>query len=133
MQEIIEFSEKILDDHLGLKYAFTSSNYNENTNKPSPFGYYTLILTKKKSLTVKNKNIIWFENSVMGRNLLKVNLEFMKNIKICAMTAHLESTAEFSKQRVAQLKRCFEEMLEQDNDSIVFFGGDLNLRDSEVF
>lgn len=76
--------------------------------------------------------MIWFENSKMGRNLLKVNLNYLKDVRICAMTTHLESTAEFSKQRIDQLKRCLEEMIEQDNDSVVFFGGDLNLRDSEV-
>jgi hypothetical protein len=49
------------------------------------------------------------------------------------MTAHLESLKECSEKRMDQLKYCFKSMLEQDENSFVFFGGDLNLRDSEVF
>lgn len=48
------------------------------------------------------------------------------------MTSHLESTADFSKQRTQQLKQCLEEMSKVEPDCVVFFGGDLNLRDSEL-
>ena len=126
-------TEAILSLKLSKLYTFSSGSFSESSSNHSTFGYYTLILTNKKTCEVKSKNLIWFNNSAMGRNLLQVKLVYKENIKICVMTAHLESTAEFSKQRVDQLKRCFEEMKEQDNDCLVFFGGDLNLRDSEVF
>jgi len=35
-------------------------------------------------------------------------------------------------QRIEQLKQCFNHMLEQNDDVLVFFGGDLPLRDTEV-
>ncbi len=48
------------------------------------------------------------------------------------MTAHLESTKDYAIQRIAQLKKCFAHLQEQDEKSVCFFGGDLNIRDSEV-
>lgn len=68
----------------------------------------------------------------MGRNMLELKLTYQKNIKICAITSHLESTTDFSKQRVEQLRKCFQKIISQDKDMIVLFGGDLNLRDSEL-
>ena len=140
-QEVVDESEVLLRDELKKIYEFCSGDINEN---PSASGvninkqssqmkdYYTMILFRKKNFTLRDKNLIEFKNSGMGRNLLVVKLNYKKKVDICVMTSHLESTAEYSKQRVDQLKRCFKEMLEQDVDDIVFFGGDLNLRDSEV-
>jgi endonuclease/exonuclease/phosphatase family metal-dependent hydrolase len=132
LQEVVDETEFILNEKLGKLYNFTSGSFSESSNRRDPIGYFTMILSRKKSCDIKSKNLIWFNNSAMGRNLLQVKLNFRDNIKICAMTAHLESTTEFSKQRVEQLKRCFDEISEQDNECLVFFGGDLNLRDSEV-
>ena len=49
------------------------------------------------------------------------------------MTSHLESTASHFTERQRQLKLAFELMNKCPQDQTVIFGGDLNLRDKEVW
>ena len=49
------------------------------------------------------------------------------------MTSHLESTASHFAERQRQLKLAFELMTKCPPDQTVIFGGDLNLRDKEVW
>lgn len=49
------------------------------------------------------------------------------------MTSHLESTKDFGDERKRQLKQCFEAVKAESASQNVIFGGDLNLRDKEVF
>jgi endonuclease/exonuclease/phosphatase (EEP) superfamily protein YafD len=67
----------------------------------------------------------------MGRTLL-VTKAFIGRAKLALINSHLESTAEFAKQRTAQLKIAFEISSTFDKEYNVIFGGDLNLRDKEV-
>lgn len=50
------------------------------------------------------------------------------------MTSHHESGTEelASKERIAQLKRAFQQMLDAPANRVVLFGGDLNIREKEV-
>jgi len=50
------------------------------------------------------------------------------------MTSHHESGTEevSSKQRIEQLKLCFQRMIDAPLNRIVLFGGDLNMREKEV-
>ncbi len=48
------------------------------------------------------------------------------------MTSHLESTAEYSAERVRQLRVALKDMTNAPPDATVVFGGDMNLRDKEV-
>jgi hypothetical protein len=50
------------------------------------------------------------------------------------MTSHHESGTEeiASKERIAQLKRSFQHMLNAPAHRVVLFGGDLNMREKEV-
>ncbi len=50
------------------------------------------------------------------------------------MTSHHESGREeySSKQRIEQLKLCFQRMIDAPSHRIVLFGGDLNMREKEV-
>jgi len=50
------------------------------------------------------------------------------------MTSHHESgTEEYTrKQRIEQLKLCFQRMINAPLNRIVLFGGDLNMREREV-
>lgn len=124
LQEVVELTEDILRDNLSDKYEFFSGKlYTE---------YYTMILVSKKTCTASSNQLIDFENSVMGRNLLKVKFTYKKLVDVCVMTSHLESTADFSKQRIEQLRKCFKEIESQNENSLVFFGGDLNLRDKDL-
>jgi tyrosyl-DNA phosphodiesterase 2 len=94
--------------------------------------YYVSILVKKKTCKIISKNIINFENTTMGRNLLELKISYKNLVKLSVMTSHLESTADFAKERIEQLRKCLNYMIMQEKDMIVLFGGDLNLRDSEL-
>jgi len=73
----------------------------------------------------------YFIFSVMDRTLL-ITKAFVGHVKLALINTHLESTAEFSKQRTVQLKTCFEVCKSFGKEYNVIFGGDLNLRDKEV-
>jgi hypothetical protein len=133
LQEIVTASYKLLTESLETNYTFVCAVEKENIYKLDPKSYFTMILLNKKTCKLVDDEIIGFPNTIMCRNLLKVKLKYKNRIKITAMTTHLESTAEFSKQRVEQLKSCFKEITNVNDDSYVILGGDLNLRDSEVW
>ena len=93
--------------------------------------YYTCILLRQTTIyldEVKNK---LFENTTMGRGLQIVKAH-MGDVKLAFLNVHLESTKDFSKQRVQQLKECFEEIQKIGKDYTVILAGDLNIRDSEI-
>ena len=48
------------------------------------------------------------------------------------INTHLESTKDFVSTRLVQLKSSFKTINSIDKKSTVIYGGDLNLRDSEV-
>lgn len=52
--------------------------------------------------------------------------------EICLMTSHLESTKNHSKERMKQLQIVLNKMQMESESNTVIFGGDTNLRDSEV-
>ena len=121
---------KILKDNLEPTYKFFCSVNEENI---SPKQYFTTILLNNDTCKLEgDKEIIEFENTTMSRNLLKLKLSYKNKIPISAMTTHLESTREFAKERIEQLKCCLKEIINEKNDHYVLFGGDLNLRDYEV-
>lgn len=137
LQEVIRENEAILIDSLRSSYEFVTGNltdfYNgHNLTRLNPKEYFTMILVKKKTCSITSKDLIIFENSMMSRNLLKVELIYREVVSLCVMTTHLESTKEFANQRMAQLKKCFTHVQAQNPNMVVFFGGDLNIRDAEV-
>jgi len=56
----------------------------------------------------------------------------MGSLKLALINTHLESTAEFTAERVQQLKKTFQVAKDMPSDHTVIFGGDMNLRDKEV-
>ena len=114
-------------------YNFCSGNKfaDEKSSVPSN-NYYTMMLVKKASCKILDVNVINFGNSLMHRNLLQARISFKSMIEFYAMTAHLESTKDYAKSRLDQLRECFREMSKIDEKYPVFFGGDLNIRDTEV-
>lgn len=52
--------------------------------------------------------------------------------ELCLMTSHLESTKHHSKERIKQLQIVLNKMQKESESTTVIFGGDTNLRDSEV-
>ncbi len=125
LQELVNETEQILRSKLSKQYKFI-------TGKSPVCNYYVAILLNISTCKPKSEKLIQFRNTSMGRCLLQTKFTYKKKVELCVMTAHLESTTEFSAQRCAQLKFCFDEMLKIDQNCLVFFGGDLNLRDSEL-
>lgn len=54
------------------------------------------------------------------------------DLKLHLYNSHLESTAEFASERVAQLKLAFGKVKDSPAEVTTIFAGDLNLRDKEV-
>lgn len=135
MQEVTETNEAILRRELDEKYDFSSGDKYEsmiNSQYTPSNHYYTMILSKRKTTKLVSKNLVDLPNSVMGRNLLEVKLNYLNKLNFFVLTSHLESTVDFARQRTEQLRFCFERISRIDKSYCVFFGGDLNLRDSEV-
>ena len=57
----------------------------------------------------------------------------MGPLKLKLLNTHMESTGEFADERMNQLGISFKELNETDNSVNVIMGGDLNMRDKEVF
>ena len=57
----------------------------------------------------------------------------VKGVDLHLMTSHLESTAEHADERVRQLRVSLKSMKDASNERTVLFGGDLNMRDKEVY
>ncbi|NXI65405.1 TYDP2 phosphodiesterase, partial [Anseranas semipalmata] len=94
-------------------------------------GYFTAMLLKKSRVKFLKQEIIRFPTTSMMRNLLVVHVSISGN-ELCLMTSHLESTKDHSKERVKQLQIVLNKMQKESESTTVIFGGDTNLRDSEV-
>ncbi|NXK49860.1 TYDP2 phosphodiesterase, partial [Chauna torquata] len=94
-------------------------------------GYFTAMLLKKSRVKLLKQEIIHFPTTSMMRNLLVVHVSVSGN-ELCLMTSHLESTKDHSKERVKQLQIVLNKMQKESESTTVIFGGDTNLRDSEV-
>ncbi|XP_075069256.1 tyrosyl-DNA phosphodiesterase 2 isoform X2 [Mixophyes fleayi] len=94
-------------------------------------GYFIAIMLKKSRVKLVSQEIVPFPNTSMMRNLLVANVNICGN-NICLMTSHLESTKDHSKERVQQLQIVLNKMQEIPPSTTVIFGGDTNLRDTEV-
>ncbi|NXJ59160.1 TYDP2 phosphodiesterase, partial [Rostratula benghalensis] len=94
-------------------------------------GYFSVIMLKKSRVKLLKHEIIPFPTTSMMRNLLVVHVSVSGN-ELCLMTSHLESTKNHSKERVKQLQIVLNRMQEESESTTVIFGGDTNLRDSEI-
>ncbi|XP_065562736.1 tyrosyl-DNA phosphodiesterase 2-like isoform X2 [Artemia franciscana] len=122
LQEVTEETQKYLETLLP-QYVFISAN-----SDGAP--YYCITLLKIFCVYQDSYKVLPFTNSVMGRNILQVYAH-IGEIKLLLMNVHLESTKEFSTQRIVQLKECFK-IANEINDANIIFAGDLNLRDKEL-
>jgi len=95
-------------------------------------GYFVVILLKKATAAYEDHCIEAYGQSRMGRNLLMVKCR-IRNIPVLLLTSHLESMKNHEAERKRQLKICFNNMTNPpDPKRVVIFGGDLNLRDTEL-
>ncbi|XP_032895808.1 tyrosyl-DNA phosphodiesterase 2-like [Amblyraja radiata] len=93
--------------------------------------YFSVIMLHKSRVKLLKEETIDFPTSIMMRVLLVVQVNIAGN-ELYLMTSHLESTKDFSKERVRQLGIILKKMKEVPDCATVIFGGDTNLRDHEV-
>ncbi|NWV79629.1 TYDP2 phosphodiesterase, partial [Dasyornis broadbenti] len=120
--------QEVIPPHLSLlqmkagNYTIIPGNIDE---------YFTVIMLKKSRVKLLKHETIPFPTTAMKRNLLVVHVR-ISGIELCLMTSHLESTKNHSKERIKQLQIVLKEMQKESQSTTVIFGGDTNLRDSEV-
>ncbi|CAL8100798.1 unnamed protein product [Orchesella dallaii] len=124
-QELLPYTFDYIARRLASKYMPIPGTDNPQCD------YLTGTFLKLNQVHYEDHYIIPYPNTAMQRNLL-VTKAFIGKAKIALLNTHLESTAEFSSQRKAQLKNCFEVATSFPPEYNVLFGGDLNLRDKEV-
>ncbi|NWU95406.1 TYDP2 phosphodiesterase, partial [Upupa epops] len=124
----VVFLQEVIPPYLGLlqmragSYTIIPGNID---------GYFTAIMLKKARVKLLKHEIIPFPTTSMMRNLLVVHVS-VSGIELCLMTSHLESTKNHSKERIKQLQIVLDKMQKESESTTVIFGGDTNLRDSEV-
>lgn len=94
-------------------------------------GYFTGMMLKKSRVKLMESNIVPYPTTQMMRNLLIAQVTFREQ-KLCLMTSHLESCKGHAGERMKQLQVVMQRMREAPEDVTVLFGGDTNLRDTEV-
>ncbi|GMT28104.1 hypothetical protein PFISCL1PPCAC_19401, partial [Pristionchus fissidentatus] len=95
--------------------------------------YFTAILVSN-AFSVRNHEVVHFPNSGMDRTL-QILEGSLGPFQVFLLNTHLESMAEHSNKRREQLELCFNRIASISNehpDALIFFGGDLNLRDKEI-
>ncbi|XP_061764508.1 tyrosyl-DNA phosphodiesterase 2 [Nerophis ophidion] len=94
-------------------------------------GYFCGMMLKKARVKLVESEIVAYPSTQMMRNLLVAQVNF-KGSKLRLMTSHLESCKGHASERMKQLREVMRRMRETPDDVTVLFGGDTNLRDTEV-
>lgn len=94
-------------------------------------GYFVVTLLRKQSVQYLSHAVRPFSSTKMERHLLSVEV-LCNSYPVVLMNTHLESMAYSSQVRTVQLKKCFRDCVKASPEKTIIFGGDLNLRDSEV-
>ncbi|KAM3836045.1 tyrosyl-DNA phosphodiesterase 2-like [Diretmus argenteus] len=93
--------------------------------------YFTGMLLKNSRVQLLKSEIVTYPTTKMTRNLLVAKVSF-KGQELWLMTSHYESCKENGKERMKQLRVVMKRMREAPDNINVLFGGDTNLRDTEV-
>ncbi|CAG11154.1 unnamed protein product, partial [Tetraodon nigroviridis] len=94
-------------------------------------GYFTGMMLKKTRVKLLESEVVAYPTTQMMRNLLVAQVDF-RGQKLCVMTSHLESCKGHAEERMKQLRLVMQRMRDAPEDVTVLFGGDTNLRDTEV-
>ena len=77
--------------------------------------------------------LVQYPTGNIGPSIMVVRVH-VGQAKLILMNTHLEAGSEKAAERMTQLKFCFQYMLNEDSsEASIIFGGDLNLRDSELY
>jgi len=93
--------------------------------------YFVATLLRKGRVYLDRKKVVDFPTSRMYRHLLAVQAH-CGSVRLDLMNTHLESTKEHATERKKQLEMCLGLVERRPADNTVLFGGDLNMRDSEL-
>ncbi|XP_056154633.1 tyrosyl-DNA phosphodiesterase 2 [Lampris incognitus] len=94
-------------------------------------GYFTGMMLKKSRVKLQGSEIVPYPTTQMMRNLLIAHVTF-KGHELCLMTSHFESCKGHAAERMKQLSLVMQRMRDAPDNLTVLFGGDTNLRDTEV-
>eukprot|EP00064_Thunnus_orientalis_P023561 superscaffoldBa00009028_g23808 len=122
LQELIQPYVRFLKKRLAADYTFIEAGKEH---------YFTGMMLKKSRIKLLDSEIVSYPTTQMLRNLLVAQVLF-KGQKLYLMTSHFESCKDNAAERMRQLRLVMQRMREAPDDVIVLFGGDTNLRDSEV-
>lgn len=125
LQELIAPTYHIIATKLKSKYLPVVGTKNPH------FGYFTATFLRIDCVRYIDHDIANFPGSIMDRKLLTTRCQ-IGEVKLVVCNTHLESTAAYASQRMVQLKTCFQRCVTFTPEWNVIFGGDLNIRDSEV-
>ncbi|CAB3983924.1 Tyrosyl-DNA phosphodiesterase 2 [Paramuricea clavata] len=124
LQEVVAYSLKIFQENCE-GYIVLAGNHT--------VPYFNAILIRTSTVQTKatSLKIVPFETSIMGRHYLIHPIKFA-DAKIVVMTSHLESLVDNGAERKKQFSEILDYMKRQNENFNVIFGGDTNLRDTEV-
>jgi len=122
-QEFVKAMEPKMNQILGKLYHIISGYCG--------VPYYTVTCVAK-CIRIENQEIVKYQTQ-MGRNMLCIEGKW-RGMNVRLINSHLESCAEQSGTRRMQFKQAMDKMAiySSQPDTLAIFGGDLNLRDSEV-
>jgi tyrosyl-DNA phosphodiesterase 2 len=130
----VVFLQEVVDQSWGpLIVARLGQIYNCHPSPNPSMNYYNAILIVKEGTSITGDLSMYrFPGSQKGRHLLQLPVQIL-GVELDVMTTHLETKLERKDERIRQLSEVFGMMnaLERSNRMSIF-GGDLNLRDTEV-
>lgn len=127
LQELVDLNYQILARLLGKSFHIYVQ---ENAEHP----YFVAILVSKQAADglVGKPEMIKFPTSKMGRAAIFVSVRLQGfPTEMGFITSHLESLRESSNERRDQLSM-IDAFIRKRSEKVIFFGGDLNIRDNEV-
>jgi endonuclease/exonuclease/phosphatase family metal-dependent hydrolase len=127
----VVFLQEVIDQSWGpLIVARLGHVYNCHSSPNPQKKYYNAILIVKEGTHITGSlSVHPFPGSKKGRHLLQLPVRIL-GVKLDVMTTHLETKLKRMDERIRQLSEVFGMMDRSNRMSI--FGGDLNLRDTEV-
>jgi exonuclease III len=128
--EIILLQE-VVHAHMELINKVMAPMYHVITPMDKEMPYFTVTLVSK-NIICRTQEVKPFANTSMGRTMT-VFEGYWDKLRLVIIHSHLESMKEHSEARKAQFVECMKRMEENlDPNTLVIFGGDLNIRDAEL-
>lgn len=130
--DLIFLQEVVSQNHNIFLEGLTAAGYQCKLQPPRSSPYYTMCYIKVSSVDfIGAQRLAYSGEAVSGmmRDIIKLDIKFKGHILSC-LSSHLESTAQMSKQRTAQLVQLTEIACGCQHPALIV--GDLNMRDKEA-